>query len=99
MVFFDLPVQTKKDRRHYTRFREMLLKDGFAMMQYSIYVRHSNSRENAAVHVKRVKTVLPPKGKIVIFTITDRQFADMEFFQEADKIKRPDTPQQLELFE
>lgn len=98
-VFFDLPTETKRDRRNYTRFRKELLKDGFAMMQYSIYVRHSNSRENAAVHIQRGKSILPPKGNIIVFTITDRQFGDMEFFQGTTNAKRPETPQQLELFE
>ena len=69
------------------------------MLQYSIYVRHCNSKENADVHKERVRKYLPPKGKIVIFHVTDRQFADMEFWEGIRKEKHPDTPQQLELFE
>jgi CRISPR-associated protein Cas2 len=98
-VFFDLPVKTKKDKREYVRFRKLLQADGFAMMQYSIYVRHCNSRENAEVHMRRVKKILPTHGEIIIFTVTDRQFGDMEFFSGPKQAKRPDTPQQLELFE
>jgi CRISPR-associated protein Cas2 len=98
-VFFDLPVKTKKDKREYTRFRKQLQRDGFVMMQYSIYVRHCNSRENAEVHKRRVKKILPTRGEIIVFTVTDRQFADIEFFTGPKEAKRPDTPQQLELFE
>lgn len=97
-VFFDLPTDTKKDRKDYTRFRKGMMQDGFTMMQYSIYVRHCNSRENAEVHIKRVKSVLPPKGEVIIFTLTDKQFGQMEFFRGPKETKRPDTPQQLELF-
>lgn len=97
-VHYDLPTDTKKDRRNASRFRKDLLEDGFTMMQYSIYTRHCASRENAAVHIKRVKSFLPPKGEVIIFTLTDKQFGMMEFFRSASEIEKPDTPQQLELF-
>lgn len=97
-VLFDLPTETKKDRKLYAQFRKNLQKDGFTMMQYSIYVRHCNSRENADVHLKRVKSFLPPKGEIIIMTLTDKQFGMMEFFRNKEPKEKPDTPQQLELF-
>jgi len=97
-VFFDLPTDTKKDRKNYAFFRKSLQKDGFTMLQYSIYTRHCNSRENAEVHMKRVKGFLAPKGEIIIFTLTDKQFGLMEFFRGKAVEMRPDTPQQLEMF-
>ena len=63
MIFFDLPTNTVKEKRAYTIFRKDLMKDGFTMFQFSIYVRHCASRENADVHVKRVKSrshLMPP---------------------------------------
>lgn len=97
-VFFDLPTETKTDRKNYTRFRKGLKQDGFEMMQFSIYVRHCNSRENAEVHVKRVKSILPPKGEVIVFHLTDKQFGMMEFFKGKKEKPKPDVPQQLELF-
>jgi CRISPR-associated protein Cas2 len=97
-VFFDLPTDTKQDRRNYTRFRKSLQKDGFTMVQFSIYTRHCNSRENAEVHIQRVKSFLAPKGEIIVFTLTDKQFGMMEFFRGEVEVNRPETPQQLELF-
>jgi CRISPR-associated protein Cas2 len=97
-VFFDLPTETKQDRKNYAQFRKNLQKDGFTMMQYSIYVRHSSSRENADVHIKRVKSFLAPKGEIIIFSLTDKQFGMMEFFRGQKESVKPGTPQQLELF-
>jgi len=67
-------------------------------MQFSIYVRHCNSRENAEVHIKRVKSFLAPKGEIIIFSVTDKQFGMMEFFRSQKETEKPKTPQQLELF-
>ena len=98
MVFFDLPTDTEKDRRNYTKFRKALLKDGFHMFQFSIYTRHCMSYENATVHIKRVKTILPPKGDIGIMTITDKQFGMIEIFHGKDKKEVEPPPQQLELF-
>jgi CRISPR-associated protein Cas2 len=97
-VFFDLPTETKKDRKNYATFRKSLQKDGFSMLQFSVYVRHCNSRENAEVHIKRVRTFLAPRGEIIIFTLTDKQFGMMEFFRSREISERPDTPQQLEMF-
>lgn len=97
-VFYDLPTDTKKDRKNFARFRKDLQKDGFTILQYSIYTRHCNSRENADVHIKRVKSFLPPKGEVIIFTLTDKQFGMMEFFRSSAAVDKPGTPQQLELF-
>lgn len=97
-VFFDLPTETKKDRRNYALFRKGLMKDGFSMLQYSIYIRHCNSRENAEVHMRRAERLLPPKGEVIIFTLTDKQFELMQFFRSAESVERLAVPQQLELF-
>ena len=97
-VYFDLPTQTKKQKKAYTKFRKALLNDGFSMMQYSIYQRHCPSRENAEVHKKRVRASLPPEGNIAIFEITDKQFERIETYYGAVQSKKPDAPQQLELF-
>ena len=70
LVFFDLPTDTKKERKAASDFRKSLVKDGFTMFQYSIYVRHCPSMENAEVHIKRVKMILPEMGQIGIMCIT-----------------------------
>ena len=98
MIFFDLPTNTVKEKRTYTVFRKDLMKDGFTMFQFSIYVRHCASRENADVHVKRVKSFMPRSGKVCIMVITDKQFGDIEVFS-GTKPLSPNAPgQQLELF-
>lgn len=98
LVMFDLPTETKADRKNASKFRTDMLKDGFAMFQFSMYLRHCPSRENADVHVKRVKKLLPPKGHVGILTITDKQFGMMEIFRGKEPDKPPLGAQQLELF-
>ena len=98
LVFFDLPTETKKDRKAYANFRKKLQLDGFTMFQFSIYLRHCPSAENAAVHIKRVKSMLPELGQVGILRVTDKQFSEMELFQ-CQKPKSLLQPgQQLELF-
>lgn len=98
LVFFDLPTETRKERKIATGFRKKLLEDGFGMFQFSIYMRFCASRENADVHTKRVKRNLPTSGKVGIMQITDRQFGMMEIFHGIKTIKADAPPQQLELF-
>jgi len=97
-VSFDLPTETKKDLYNYRQFRKKLEKDGFTMFQFSIYIRHCASRENAQVHIKRVKKSLPPYGKVSIMQLTDKQFGMIEMFNGQKPEDKPDLPQQLELF-
>lgn len=98
LVFFDLPTETKKERKIYARFRKDIMADGFQMFQFSIYLRHCSSRENATVHFERVKRILPPEGHVGIMCITDKQFGMMEIFRGKEQIDAPETVQQLELF-
>ena len=98
LVLFDLPTDTKKNKKAYVDFRKNLQKDGFTMFQFSIYVRHCVSSENAAVHIKRVKSFLPEYGQVGIICITDKQFAAIELFY-GKKLQGVNAPeQQLELF-
>lgn len=98
VVLYDLPTETKKERKAATDFRKQIMGDGFTMFQFSAYVRHCPSRENADVHIKRVKTMLPEHGQVGILCITDKQFGEMEIFC-SQKPQKADAPgQQLELF-
>lgn len=97
-VMFDLPTETKQDRHNYAQFRKKMLADGFTMFQFSLYLRHSSSRENAEVHIKRVKKMLPPRGNVGIMHVTDKQFGMMEIFRGREQVDLPASPQQLELF-
>lgn len=98
IVMYDLPTETKRDRRNAAQFRKRLLADGFQMFMFSKYIRHCVSAENAEVHVKRVQSMLPPKGNVGILCVTDKQFGDIKIFRGKDPDLPPPTIQQLELF-
>ena len=95
-MLFDLPTDTKQARKQYTNFRKHLLDNGYAMMQYSVYMRHCASDENALVHIKRVKCNLPPDGEVRIIKITDKQFGKIEVFYGKKRIPTEKAPVQLE---
>lgn len=98
LVLFDLPTETKRDRQVATKFRKQLIDDGFTMFQFSIYLRHCPSRENAEVHIKRTKNNLPKQGKVGILCVTDKQFGQMELFFGQQETEIPQPVQQLQLF-
>ena len=98
LVFFDLPTETAKERKTAALFRKNILKDGFQMFQFSIYMRHCASRENADVHIKRVKKILPEHGHVGIMCITDKQFGMMEIFHDHKLTTFAAPVQQLEIF-
>lgn len=98
IVLYDLPTETKKERKAAADFRKRIMGDGFTMFQFSAYVRHCPSRENANVHIKRVKSMLPEHGQVGILCITDKQFGEIEIFC-SQKLQHAATPgQQLEIF-
>ena len=98
LVFFDLPTDTKKERKAAAKFRKDLICDGFSMFQYSIYIRNCPSMENAQVHIRRVKGLIPDYGKVGIISITEKQFDNMELFVGKKNSELPHVEQQLELF-
>lgn len=75
IVMFDLPVETNEDKRNYRKLRKMLIKNGFVMMQESIYCRMvlNQSVERSLVEV--IKKNRPPKGVVQLLTITEKQFS------------------------
>lgn len=97
-VFFDLPTDTSKDRKNAAAFRKNLLKDGFDMMQYSVYTRHCASSESADVHERRIHLLLPPFGKVSVLRITDKQFGNILNFWGKVEVPKVPPPMQLELF-
>jgi CRISPR-associated protein Cas2 len=89
MVMFDLPTYTKQNRKSYNKFRKELLKLGFVMYQYSIYIlpfKHYYKKDN---YIEKIKSIMPKHGKITILTITEKQFKNrvvLEQVAEQEKI-------------
>ncbi len=98
LVLFDLPTDTKEEKKEYQDFRKKLLKDGFIMVQYSCYARHCGSIENTEVHIERVRKWLPDEGHVIIMKLTDKQFGTIERYFGRAKAQRPSSANQLTMF-
>lgn len=78
LVFFDLPMKTKAERRRATRFRKDLLDDGYIMLQLSVYSRICKGEDTAEKHKKRLKSLVPEEGSVRVLTVTEKQYASMD---------------------
>lgn len=89
LVFFDLPVKEKSAQREATRFRNFLIKDGYQMLQFSVYTRVCNGYDVVRTHEKRLKLNLPANGSVRLLVITEKQYESMQIllgeYKQSDK--------------
>ena len=78
IVLFDLPVTSATERKSATKFRNFLLKDGYYMLQFSVYSRVCNGNDAVEKHFKRIKNNLPSNGAVRLLTITEKQYQNMQ---------------------
>lgn len=78
LVFFDLPVQTGAERRAYAQFRKYLVKNGYMMLQESVYCKLAANQTAVESQVENLRKNKPPAGIVEVLTITEKQFARME---------------------
>ena len=98
-VFFDLPTGTKKERSHATRFRNMLIKNGFMMLQFSVYVRVCKGQDMVSKYLDITMKHLPPKGHIRAMQVTDKQYERMHILIGEESVEEKNVGmQQLLLF-
>lgn len=79
IVFFDLPNIYAKDKRNYLKFRKYLINEGFIMMQESVYSKIVLNSQQSEFLVDRLKKNAPKKGLIQVLTITEKQYAQIEY--------------------
>ena len=78
VIFFDLPMTTKKEKRIYAHFRKYLIKNGYMMMQYSVYCKIFPNREAAVKHVNILRKNVPNAGQIRLLMVTEKQYSKIE---------------------
>lgn len=78
VLFFDLPMVTKKEIKIYHHFRKYLIKNGYIMLQYSVYCKLFPNRDAAIKHIQILKKNVPQIGQIRIMVVTEKQFSKIE---------------------
>ncbi len=87
IVFFDLPNVYLKDRKNYLLFRKYLLSEGFIMLQESVYSKIVLNSEQVNLSLERLRKKAPKKGIIQVLTITEKQYAKIEYIIGEDNTK------------
>lgn len=95
---FDLPTDTKPQRKAATAFRNFLLDEGFERSQFSVYARFVNGKDAFRTRVNRIARHLPDKGDVQILNFTDRQYRDIVHFSDQGRKAARKNPEQLALF-
>ncbi len=95
LVLFDLPTETREDRKNYRKFRKELIKNGFYMLQESVYTRMliTPSVGEAAMNV--IRKSKPPAGIVQVLAVTEKQFSKMEYLAGESKSDVVDTDERL----
>lgn len=78
ICMFDLPVETDDQRRAYRVFRKNLIKEGFIMVQFSVYARTCQNRDHASRIERRIQKFLPKEGNVRLLSVTEKQYSDMK---------------------
>lgn len=79
VVFFDLPTYSSKDLAEYRRFRKFLLRNGFIMMQESVYCKIVLNNNSTKLLRTQINKNLPSAGVVQLMQITEKQFTDIEY--------------------
>lgn len=96
IALFDLPVGTKKERKLAAKFRKHLMDLGFEMVQFSVYARHSFSKERVQALIPKISAEVPANGDVKILSVTDKQFENIIHL--GKKGEKPMSKDQLVLF-
>ena len=86
LVFFDLPVTTPEERKCATSFRQWLVKNGYYMVQYSVYARLCSGVDSADQHERSLMLNAPSTGSVRVLTVTEKQYASIRIIS---GIKKP----------
>ena len=98
LVFFDLPVGTPEERRDATNFRKDLIKDGYFMVQFSVYARPCGTADRVETQVRRLKPKIPPHGEVRGLLISDAQWGRMIVMRSRQKAESEKMPDQMMFF-
>ena len=98
LVLFDLPVGTPEERRAAGNFRKDLVKDGYIMLQFSVYARPCGSADRVETQVRRLKPKIPAKGEVRSLVISDAQWGRMIVMRSQEKVSAEPMPEQMMFF-
>lgn len=97
VVLFDLPSNTETERRRYTQFRKHLIREGYFMKQFSVYMQWVPSKDKATALADRIEQMIPFNGHVSILTLTDKQYGMTRNFYGLLRLETEQMQEQLVL--
>ena len=99
IAVYDCPMVEREERHDYTVFRRSLLQENFFQLQNSLYLRHFPTMAVAEAMIQRIRLGIPAGAQVAFFLVTDKQYGmTREFFGNKSTRKKPNMPEQVELF-
>lgn len=96
---YDCPMTDAQARHDYGVFRKCLLQENFVQLQNSLYVHHFPTLAVGEATILRLRKHIPTDAQVAFFIVTDKQYGmTREFFGSKSTRKKPDLPEQVELF-
>lgn len=77
LLMFDLPSQEDYEKKEYRIFHKNLIKNGFVMIQFSVYVKAINSYSKINREINKLRKSIPKNGNIRVLSVTEKQYQDM----------------------
>lgn len=79
LIFFDLPAETSRERKEYAKFHKFLIKNGFIMMQKSVYSKLVINNVTSTAVKQKISANVPPDGVVEMLEVTENQFSRIEY--------------------
>jgi CRISPR-associated protein Cas2 len=98
LIMFDLPVQTKKERHEATKFRKLLVDNGYSMVQFSVYGKYAPTVHDNLTIENFIRAHLPAHGEVRMLHLTDIQWSKAKRFVSRKRATQEETPGQLSIF-
>ena len=95
LVFYDLPVAEKDDRKTYVRFHNDIRKRGYEMMQFSVYRKFVGTADRSERELAKLVGLCPKKGSVSVLAVTEKQMGRMTTLWNGGKQKENSRPVQL----
>lgn len=81
ILIYDLPMVEEDDRKIYSRFHNKLKRNGFYMIQYSVYTKVLQNDSSVKQIELKLEKIIPKKGNIVILQLTEKQFQNIKYLR------------------
>ncbi|MFG5919547.1 CRISPR-associated endonuclease Cas2 [Sneathia vaginalis] len=98
MIFFDLPTTEKQELKDYREFRRFLIKNGFMMLQESVYVKMLLNTTTVNNFIVKLKDNLPKQGLVQALIVTEKQFQSIHTLVGEHKSELLDSDERIVIF-